>query len=78
MAQKPWFDVLAARFKGRVAEVEAGDLENGEGVWFYLKPGWISPEGTHSVVERDEESALSSLRSSERCSCDDCKQRSRR
>lgn len=57
-------------------KVRAARLEDEDGYWVDLKPGWMCPaSGSHSCHEDTAKAILSAVANAEPCDCEECEYR---
>mgnify|MGYP000636471119 CR=1 FL=1 len=65
--------ILKMLDKKHTDKIESISYEEEDGVWIYLKKGWINPKlETHSIHEWELMDILSDLKDIEKCECSDC------
>jgi hypothetical protein len=57
--------------KRHLIETISNERDSGDGIWVYLKPGWIADE-VHHVHEDTVRECLEALKEVRRCNCEEC------
>lgn len=62
---------MTIRIRDKRIEATSDERATGDGIWLYLKPGWIWGE-VHFVHEDTVTACRQALRTVEACHCDEC------